>query len=53
MKSSHLVVMLLLIASGAYAQTPFYIGAHGFSPEWDEGSCRLGYVQGFTGPRSL
>ncbi len=48
MKTPYLVCMLLLFASGAAAQNPFYIGAHGFSPEWDESVLRLHYVEGFT-----
>jgi hypothetical protein len=48
MKASHLVPLLLLFASGAYAQDPFHIGAHGFTPEWDQSAVSLHFVEGFT-----
>ncbi len=50
MKTMHIVPLLLLFATGALAQTPapipFFIGAHGFAPQWDSTVFRLHFVQG-------
>jgi len=57
MKQLALFLLLVPLWQG-FAQTPrpvgaFHIGLNAFSPEWDEGSCRLGFVKGFTEPRFL
>ena len=49
MKILYFAPLLLLLCSGAFAQSPvpFYIGTHGFSPEWDPNIRQTHFVRGY------